>query len=173
MLFALLFPHFRWYLQQRKNDDNGRVRIHPQEPVVSQTTVQFNLIGEEVHIPMKNVIKVPSVTRIRCSRLLAAVSQRYDWVEWGILFHDEKQGQPRYSHTLLSPYLTFFKLTEALCRFATWEWLDELRAVNAHGKMKLAGMSLVIGCFVSFEGFELSYMHHANRNCTGCENPIE
>mgnify|MGYP006876835108 FL=1 len=28
-------------------------------------------------------------------RLLAAISQRYPWVEWGILFRDDKEGQPR------------------------------------------------------------------------------
>uniref|UniRef100_A0A7S0LTR1 Phosphoribosylanthranilate isomerase n=1 Tax=Cryptomonas curvata TaxID=233186 RepID=A0A7S0LTR1_9CRYP len=50
-------------------------------------------------------------------RLLAAVSQRYDWVEWGVLFRDDMQGKPR---------------------FATFEWLDDLNSINRSRFMKLA-----------------------------------
>jgi len=51
-------------------------------------------------------------------RLLAAVSQRYNWVEWGVLFRDDKQGTPR---------------------FASQSWLDDLRQVNRSRTMLLAG----------------------------------
>eukprot|EP00284_Hemiselmis_tepida_P013891 CAMPEP_0174917586 /NCGR_PEP_ID=MMETSP1355-20121228/2554_1 /TAXON_ID=464990 /ORGANISM="Hemiselmis tepida, Strain CCMP443" /LENGTH=247 /DNA_ID=CAMNT_0016162695 /DNA_START=87 /DNA_END=830 /DNA_ORIENTATION=+ len=51
-------------------------------------------------------------------RLLAAISARYGWVEWGVLFRDDKQGQPR---------------------FATFGWVDELNGVNKDRRMRLAG----------------------------------
>uniref|UniRef100_A0A6T8MTK1 Xylose isomerase-like TIM barrel domain-containing protein n=1 Tax=Hemiselmis andersenii TaxID=464988 RepID=A0A6T8MTK1_HEMAN len=51
-------------------------------------------------------------------RLLAAISARYDWVEWGVLFRDDKQGQPR---------------------FATFEWIEDLKTVNEDKRMGLAG----------------------------------
>ena len=39
-------------------------------------------------------------------RLLGAVSARFPWVEWGVLFRENKQGTPR---------------------FASYDWLEELR----------------------------------------------
>ena len=40
------------------------------------------------------------------ARLLGAVSARFPWVEWGVLFREDKQGTPR---------------------FASFDWLEELR----------------------------------------------
>jgi hypothetical protein len=87
-------------LQQHKKDDRARVRMHSEVTVMPRITVKLVCIEEYVRIPMEAAIKNPSLTSIRCLRLLAAVSQRYDWVEWGVLFHDEKQGQPRYPNLL-------------------------------------------------------------------------
>jgi phosphoribosylanthranilate isomerase len=50
--------------------------------------------------------------------LLAAISLRHPWVEWGVLFRKDKQGQPRYA----SP-----------------AWLKQLSEVNAERTMRLAG----------------------------------
>mmetsp|Transcript_8 Transcript_8/g.5 ORF Transcript_8/g.5 Transcript_8/m.5 type:complete len:115 (+) Transcript_8:62-406(+) len=50
-------------------------------------------------------------------RLLAAISARYPWVEWGILFRPEKEGEPR---------------------FASRAWVEELRQINETAKMPLA-----------------------------------
>lgn len=56
-------------------------------------------------------------------RLLSAISVRYPWVEWGVLFREDKQGTPR---------------------FASFDWLDELRRENMgrggrRRHMRLAG----------------------------------
>lgn len=50
--------------------------------------------------------------------LLAALSCRYPWVEWGVLFREEKQGQPRY---------------------ASQAWLETLAPLSSGGRMRLAG----------------------------------
>ena len=50
--------------------------------------------------------------------LLAAVSAQYDWVEWGVLFRHDKEGEPRY---------------------ASSAWLKRLAAVNSKRTMHLAG----------------------------------
>mmetsp|Transcript_20155 Transcript_20155/g.36553 ORF Transcript_20155/g.36553 Transcript_20155/m.36553 type:complete len:324 (+) Transcript_20155:25-996(+) len=49
--------------------------------------------------------------------LLAALSARYNYIEWGVLFRDELQGTPRY---------------------ASQAWLDRLGEVNADRAMLLA-----------------------------------
>jgi hypothetical protein len=51
-------------------------------------------------------------------RLLVAVSEQYPFVEWGVLFREDLQGQPRY---------------------ASQEWLTDLSTVNKGSKLKLAG----------------------------------
>ena len=45
-----------------------------------------------------------------------ACSQRYPWVEWGVLFRDDKEGQPR---------------------FASAKWVDDLVAVNRTSPMQV------------------------------------
>jgi hypothetical protein len=50
--------------------------------------------------------------------LLAVISERYNFVEWGILFREERQGE---------------------ARFASWAWLDRLKVINAGRTMRLAG----------------------------------
>lgn len=50
--------------------------------------------------------------------LLCAISARYEFVEWGILFREEFQGQPR---------------------FASWAWLERAKAVNTAKTLRLAG----------------------------------
>lgn len=50
--------------------------------------------------------------------LLAAISARHQWVEWGLLFRPDKAGQPRY---------------------ASEAWLEQLAAANAGRVMRLAG----------------------------------
>lgn len=50
--------------------------------------------------------------------MLAAISAQHPWVEWGVLFRDEKIGQPRY---------------------ASFEWLRRLGEVNNSRAMRLAG----------------------------------
>ena len=49
--------------------------------------------------------------------LLRAVSERYEWVEWGVLFREDKQGTPRYA----SP-----------------AWVSRLGVVNQPRRMRLA-----------------------------------
>jgi len=54
-----------------------------------------------------------------CSpELLSAVSERYLWIEWGVLFREDKQGTPRY---------------------ASLDWVERLAAVNYRRRMRLAG----------------------------------
>jgi hypothetical protein len=43
-------------------------------------------------------------------------AQRYPWVEWGVLFRDDKEGQPR---------------------FASAKWVDDLVAVNRTSPMQV------------------------------------
>lgn len=52
--------------------------------------------------------------------LLALLSQKYPWIEWGVLFRPDLEGQPRY---------------------ASFDWVERLVAVNRknNGVMKLAG----------------------------------
>lgn len=50
--------------------------------------------------------------------LLAAISAKHDWVEWGVLFRHDKEGEPRY---------------------ASSAWLKRLAAVNSSRSMQLAG----------------------------------
>mmetsp|Transcript_58605 Transcript_58605/g.96745 ORF Transcript_58605/g.96745 Transcript_58605/m.96745 type:complete len:278 (+) Transcript_58605:13-846(+) len=50
-------------------------------------------------------------------RLLRAISLQHHWVEWGVLFREEKRGEPRY---------------------ASDKWLDKLGAVNSDRLMLLA-----------------------------------
>ena len=45
-----------------------------------------------------------------------ARDQRYSWVEWGVLFRDDKEGQPR---------------------FASAKWVDDLVAVNRTSPMRV------------------------------------
>ena len=49
---------------------------------------------------------------------LKEISEKHGWVEWGVLFRDEKAGTPRY---------------------ASAKWLAELGRVNAARQMRLAG----------------------------------
>mmetsp|Transcript_10185 Transcript_10185/g.12360 ORF Transcript_10185/g.12360 Transcript_10185/m.12360 type:complete len:294 (+) Transcript_10185:19-900(+) len=50
--------------------------------------------------------------------LLASISARYEFVEWGILLRDELEGTPRY---------------------ASKPWMERLKVVNANKSMRLAG----------------------------------
>ena len=50
--------------------------------------------------------------------ILDAISAKYPWIEWGVLFRAEKAGTPR---------------------FASAAWLERLRVVNARRQLKLAG----------------------------------
>jgi hypothetical protein len=50
--------------------------------------------------------------------LLAAISARHQWVEWGLLFRPDKAGKPRYASEV---------------------WLERLAAANAGRAMQLAG----------------------------------
>ena len=51
---------------------------------------------------------------------LKAISDKHEWVEWGVLFRDEKRG---------------------LARFASDSWLTELSRVNSPRLMRLAGVA--------------------------------
>ena len=57
--------------------------------------------------------------------MLAAISAQHPWVEWGVLFRDDKVGQPRY---------------------ASFAWLERLGVVNTVRTMRLAGH--LCGCYV-------------------------
>lgn len=50
--------------------------------------------------------------------LLAAISAQHEWVEWGVLFRNDKEGEPRY---------------------ASSQWLKRLAATNSSRSMRLAG----------------------------------
>ncbi|KAL1529648.1 hypothetical protein AB1Y20_000589 [Prymnesium parvum] len=50
--------------------------------------------------------------------MLSAISAQHPWVEWGILFREDKMGQPRY---------------------ASFSWLKRLGEVNSARTMRLAG----------------------------------
>jgi len=50
--------------------------------------------------------------------LLAAISAQHPWVEWGVLFREDRRGMPRY---------------------ASQKWLEQLGQVNAKRTMRLAG----------------------------------
>ena len=51
-----------------------------------------------------------------------ACAQRYPWVEWGVLFRDDKEGQPR---------------------FASAKWVDDLVAVNRTSPMQVYTHAIV------------------------------
>lgn len=74
--------------------------------------------------------------------LLSAVSERYLWVEWGVLFREDKQGTPRY---------------------ASLEWVRRLGVVNARRRMKLAGhlCSQYVTQILEGDGSFVAEMHHA------------
>ena len=58
----------------------------------------------------------------------SSASQRYPWVEWGVLFRDDKEGQPR---------------------FASAAWVDDLVEVNKATPMQvqlLARAVAAVGC---------------------------
>ena len=49
---------------------------------------------------------------------LKDISEKHEWLEWGVLFRPDRCGSPR---------------------FASDEWLKKLRQVNSAGHMRLAG----------------------------------
>jgi hypothetical protein len=63
--------------------------------------------------------------------ILEAISARYKFVEWGILFRDEKQGT---------------------ARFASIEWLKKLNQLNVGRHMKLAGHLCSTRCEQALNG---------------------
>jgi hypothetical protein len=83
------------------------------------------LDNEKLEAEINNSTKLPLQVVGFCGaddsvdpRLLVAVSEQYPWVEWGVLFREDLQGQPRY---------------------ASLEWLEDLRTVIPGTKVKLAG----------------------------------
>jgi len=69
--------------------------------------------------------------------LLAALSSRYDFIEWGILFREELSGTPR---------------------FASKPWLERLKRVNSEKNMRLAGHLCSIRCEEVLKG-DSSFIH--------------
>jgi hypothetical protein len=79
-------------------------------------------------------------------RLLAAISQRYPWVEWGVLFRDDKEGQPRWEPRSLVIFLYKNGLISEL-RFASAKWVEELVAVNKTSPMQVFLIPMYGPCF--------------------------
>jgi hypothetical protein len=72
--------------------------------------------------------------------ILDAISAKYPWIEWGVLFREEKQGEPR---------------------FASAAWLQRLKRVNAGRQMRLAGHLCSSDCEAVLRGdaSTVAYLH--------------
>jgi len=83
------------------DQEDGRTLKRPREPAITLRYLGFCGVDDSVE-PL----------------MLAAISTQHPWVEWGVLFRNDKVGQPRY---------------------ASFEWLERLGAVNGARTMRLAG----------------------------------
>ena len=71
--------------------------------------------------------------------ILETISARYPWIEWGVLFRPDKEGEPRYYLLGAVDSVKYLKDIE-LGRYASWAWVERLAEVNAKAgsKMRLA-----------------------------------
>jgi len=72
-----------------------------------RTAMHTRLLGAGKH-PIHRIYRTLHTCNI--------IAQRYPWVEWGVLFRDDKEGEPR---------------------FASRKWVDDLVAVNKTSTMQV------------------------------------